>query len=108
MAFASYEISRSITGVQRPGSSVARSVASETRPMQTAVSVGYSESAQYLQELVSGMLAWKTFVTAIKIEPDNIEKEIITFLPPKKHIVIQAHVHRVQRPSILITDDDKR
>lgn|GEM_PF-4691962 len=54
------------------------------------------------------MAEWQNFISAIRTEPDNIEKEIVILLPPKSRKIIKAKVRYIERPSILIAEDDIR
>jgi len=84
------------------------SVSRSVNPEQARISAGFSEIANHLQEQLKMMAEWQNFISAIRTEPDNIEKEIVILLPPKSRKIIKAKVRYIERPSILIAEDDIR
>lgn len=109
MALASsFSVPRSWQETYKPGSSVVLSDSRVTNSTQGRISSGFSESAQYLQMQIAMMAEWQNFISAISAMPDDVEKEIVAFLPPKSYKIVKAKIRRVEAPSILIADEDIR
>jgi hypothetical protein len=68
------------------------------------VSSGISSSAELVQEFFNIMFAqrnrWQE--TLILTPPNDVEKDIVVFLPPKKSRVVKLHIQNVYRPDPLI------
>lgn len=106
MALASFTLSRSWQETRKSGSSVLLSDMPVPHSVQSLISAGFSESAQYLQDQITEMTAWRQFISNIRTQPDDIEKDITVFFPPKSRKTIKAQVRHIVRPAILIVDED--
>ena len=69
------------------------------------VSSGISSSAKLVQAFINIMLTernrWQE--TLVSTTPNDVEKDIVVFLPPKKSRVVKLHIQNVYRPDPLIS-----
>ena len=69
------------------------------------LSSGISSSAELVQEFLNIMFAqrnrWQEAL--ILTPPNDVEKDIVVFLPPKKSRVVKLYIQNVYRPGPLIS-----
>jgi hypothetical protein len=72
------------------------------------VTSGVSASAKLIQEFINVMNAERTRwqESMLLNTPNNIEKEVIVFLPPQQSKTVKLHIKKINYPNPLISLED--